>query len=201
MCSEISCCVAILRTMATQYRAKVNRIFWARILHILCCLQPCFFCISDGSCAPKIGEGAQLLIETLFTKLKINYSYHSLSILAPSRFCKIIHSSISSTTTEFVEQNFTDMSHHSEAVDNTSNVWSRSLREGGETGILMWPLPDYDNTMVTLLKLSPPRRSYQLPQFMLQKSQYALRYLMVYFSSICGGIQLCYSQKRVKQGR
>ena len=56
----------------------------------------------------------------------------------------------------------------------------------------MWPLPDYDNTMVDLLKLSPPRRSYQLPQFMLQKSQYALRYLMVYFSSICEAIEASY---------
>ena len=40
-------------------------------------------------------------------------------------------------------------------------VASRSLREGGETGILMWPLPDNDNTMVNLLKLSPPTQSYQ----------------------------------------
>ena len=40
-------------------------------------------------------------------------------------------------------------------------VEPRSLREGGETGILIWPLPDDDNTIVTLLKLSPPTRYYQ----------------------------------------
>ena len=37
----------------------------------------------------------------------------------------------------------------------------RSLRKGGETGLLMWPLPDNNNTMATLLKLSPPTRCYQ----------------------------------------
>ena len=56
----------------------------------------------------------------------------------------------------------------------------------------MWPLPGYDNTMVDVLKQSPPRRSYQLPQFMLHKSQYALRYSMVYFSSIWEAMEASY---------
>ena len=55
-----------------------------------------------------------------------------------------------------------DISYHiSDDVSDSKLNKSRSLREGGETGILMWPLPDYDNTMVTLLKLSPSTRCYQ----------------------------------------
>ena len=56
----------------------------------------------------------------------------------------------------------------------------------------MWPLPDHDNTMVNLLKLSPPKRSYQLPNFMLQKNQYALSYLVMYFSTIWEAIEASY---------
>ena len=55
----------------------------------------------------------------------------------------------------------------------------------------MWPLPVYDNTMGKLLKLSP-RQSYQLPKFMLQKSHYALRYSVAYFSSIWEATETSY---------
>ena len=44
--------------------------------------------------------------------------------------------------------------------------------------------PDYDNTMVNLVKLSPPTQSNQLLKFQLKHNQYAQRHALLSFLNI-----------------